>query len=165
MNQTLGKTLVLNQGYEPLMVVSWKRAFMLVWLEKAEAVVAYPHKIRSAAAEFVVPAVVRLVHRVRNYRRGTSFSRRTLYERDDHTCQYCGVRKRREKLTMDHVHPKSRGGHKNWENIVTSCLRCNNIKGNRTPVEAKMPLMRKPRKPVLRKSETSPKEWGPYLWG
>lgn len=161
---TRSKTLVLNQGYEPLMVVSWRRAFLLVWLEKAEAVVTYPGKIYSAAKGHLVPAVIRLVRRVKNFRRGTSLTRKSLFERDGQTCQYCGDKLNRDKLTMDHVFPKSRGGRKTWENIVTSCLDCNNRKGDRTPSEARMKLLHKPKKPTFTRSIFTPEEWKPYLW-
>lgn len=65
-------------------------------------------------------------------------------KRDEYSCQYCG---RKGNLTIDHVIPKSRGGPESWENLVAACHPCNSKKGNRTPDEAKMPLLRKPRRP------------------
>ena len=65
--------------------------------------------------------------------------------RDDHKCQYCG--KKNVEMTVDHIIPKSKGGADSWENLVTACVKCNNIKGNRTPEEIGMKLHSKPRKP------------------
>ena len=72
-------------------------------------------------------------------------SRRNIFLRDEHTCQYCGSRK---DLTLDHVLPRSRGGTSTWENLVACCRECNLAKGRRTPEEAKMPLRRQPVRPT-----------------
>ncbi len=76
------------------------------------------------------------------------FSRRNIFERDKNTCQYCGKRFSKCDLTIDHVVPRSRGGYDAWENLVLACVKCNVKKGNRTPEEARMALIRKPGKPV-----------------
>ena len=80
-------------------------------------------------------------------RREVRLSRRNIFERDDHRCQYCGTRHSKQDLTIDHVLPRSRGGYDTWENLVLACVQCNMKKGNRTPEEARMRLMRKPVKP------------------
>ncbi|MFM6278403.1 MAG: HNH endonuclease, partial [Dolichospermum sp.] len=72
-------------------------------------------------------------------------TRRNILHRDGHTCQYCGYTG--DKLTLDHVIPRSRGGGDTWENIVAACVCCNVKKGNRTPQEARMPLRHLPRQP------------------
>lgn len=60
---------------------------------------------------------------------------RALFRRDGHICLYCGEQFKQIDLTRDHIIPMSRGGSDNWENVVTACYRCNNLKGNRTPEE------------------------------
>lgn len=65
------------------------------------------------------------------------YSRRNVFKRDSHTCQYCGGSK---TLTLDHVFPRSRGGKSNWTNVITSCFDCNLAKKDRTPEEAGMKL-------------------------
>jgi hypothetical protein len=67
-----------------------------------------------------------------------------LYRRDGHICCYCGEKFSENNLTMDHVVPQSRDGSTTWENLVSACFPCNNAKGNRTPEEAKMPMLYKP---------------------
>ena len=71
-------------------------------------------------------------------------SRKNVLRRDRHRCQYC---RSNDRLTIDHVIPKSRGGKDTWENLVAACVPCNNRKGSRTPEEAGMPLLRKPFRP------------------
>ena len=78
------------------------------------------------------------------------FNRQNLFERDKFLCQYCGRKFSPKELNMDHVVPRDRGGKTTWENIVTSCLRCNSRKGNREPIEAGMRLLRKPARPRRR---------------
>jgi 5-methylcytosine-specific restriction endonuclease McrA len=69
--------------------------------------------------------------------------------RDSYTCQYCGTAQPTHELTFDHVIPVSRGGRKDWENIVTCCIDCNRLKGGRTPEEAGLKLVRAPRRPTF----------------
>ena len=76
------------------------------------------------------------------------FSRRNIFERDKNACQYCGKRIPKADLTLDHVVPRSRGGVDSWDNLVLACMPCNIRKANRTPEEAKMPLIRRPVKPT-----------------
>lgn len=104
--------------------------------------------VHGVSTAMRVPSVVRLVHYVRYHRRTARFSRRNIYARDAHTCQYCGRRFPASELTCDHVVPRSRGGRTNWRNIVTCCVTCNRRKGGRTPREAGMRLLRPPREPT-----------------
>lgn len=79
--------------------------------------------------------------------RTIKFSRRNVFDRDRHTCQYCGNKYHRDELSMDHVIPKSKGGPPTYTNIVTACKACNRFKDDRTPEEAGMTLLRQPSAP------------------
>jgi 5-methylcytosine-specific restriction endonuclease McrA len=70
-----------------------------------------------------------------------------LFARDRHICLYCGDHYSRGELTRDHVMPVSKGGHDEWENVVSACLACNLKKSNRTPQQAHMPLLAVPYRP------------------
>ena len=96
--------------------------------------------------DFLAPTVIRLRQFVRIPFKELPLTRRNVFQRDHHTCQYCGYRG--DKLSIDHVIPRSRGGQDTWENVTTACIRCNVRKGNRTPKEAEMPLSSVPRRPV-----------------
>lgn len=139
--------LVLNQNFEPLNVCSWRRAFVLVALLKAEVLEFGHHPIRATAAVFPRPSVIRLTHLVRRPRSVVKLTRREIFLRDNYTCQYCGMRSR--ELTVDHVMPKHRGGRHSWENLVSACKTCNHRKGGKTPDEARMKLLKPARAPQV----------------
>jgi 5-methylcytosine-specific restriction endonuclease McrA len=92
------------------------------------------------------PTVIRLRQFVRVPFKELPLTRRNVFQRDHHTCQYCGYKG--EQLSIDHVIPRSRGGQDTWENVITACIRCNVRKGSRTPKEADMPMGSVPRRPV-----------------
>ncbi|UCF37788.1 MAG: HNH endonuclease [Acidobacteriota bacterium] len=144
------RTLLLNTTYEPLQVVSWRRAVKMLFQEKVELVEAYERKVRSVTLAVAVPSVIRLLHyvKVRPFHSQVRFNRPNLYGRDKYRCQYCGERLPAAELTYDHVIPVARGGRKSWENIVTCCVPCNRKKGDRTPEEVGFHLRKKPRAPI-----------------
>lgn len=159
--------LVLNQDFSALTVCSVQRAFVLIHLDKADLVESLPHvALRTARCQFAWPSIVRLRYYVRVPFRRIMLSRKNVLRRDGFRCQYCN---QRERLTVDHVIPRSRGGRDQWTNLVAACIRCNNKKGNRTPEEARMALRRKPFRPshvmfirdYVGKVEDS---WKPYLF-
>jgi 5-methylcytosine-specific restriction endonuclease McrA len=140
-----GVVLVLNQNYEPLNVCNIPRAFRLVFGFKAE-VIEYDHaEFRSIRAVHRAPSVIRLQHHIRRPRPRVKLTRREIFSRDRHTCQYCG--RTGHDLTLDHVVPRHRGGAHSWENLVAACRACNHRKGGRTPDEARLRLLRQPFEP------------------
>lgn len=167
-------TLILNASYEPVNIVNWKRALTLLLQGKVEVLAEYDREIRSISFTVKLPSVLRLLRYVKIRKRfqHIKFSRANIYARDHHTCQYCGAKCPTEDLTFDHVIPAAKGGIKSWENIVTCCFRCNHRKGGRTPEEARMRLIRKPREPewvptVLKITvgfHTTPEAWRDYLY-
>jgi len=160
------RTLVLNAGYEPLAVVSFKRALILVLNQKATVLAGSGEKIvHSARGEYQLPSVILLSRYVRiPGSRNIPVSRRGVLRRDSHRCAYCG----RAANTIDHVQPKSRGGSDSWENLVACCLKCNNKKGDKTLHEIGWTLNFTPRMPagtiwMVRGAERFEPEWDPYL--
>jgi 5-methylcytosine-specific restriction endonuclease McrA len=103
--------------------------------------------ISTPSFQIAVPEVIMLTEFSRFPPRQVKFSRRNIYVRDNHTCQYCGVMPPRDELTIDHVIPRSRGGQSLWENVVLACMRCNMKKGSRLPNEAGLKLLTEPHKP------------------
>lgn len=141
------QVLVLNASYEPLSLVSVRRAIVLLLREKAELLEVTQQMLRSHRQKMPVPLVIRLVHYVRLPHRKVPSTRSAVMLRDAYTCQYCGETPGRQFLTVDHVIPRSRGGTHEWENLVTACTRCNQKKGSLTPEEAMMHLVHKPFEP------------------
>jgi len=136
--------LVLNASYEPLNITTWRRAMVMLLKGKAEGLEHNPHhRIRP---DLLLPTVIRLRQFVRVPYKQVPLTRRNVLQRDGHVCQYCGFSG--EPLSIDHVQPRSRGGADVWDNVTTACLPCNVRKGNRTPREAGMPLLRQPHRPL-----------------
>ncbi len=160
-----GKALVLNASMEPLCVVSARRALVLVLTGKAELLHAGGGRFHSEHMEVPTPSVVQLRRYVRvPYRHRATLTRRGVFIRDGHACQYCG----RPAENIDHVHPRSRHGAHEWENVVAACMGCNSRKGDRTLKEAGMTLNRRPFAPkaafwmVVAVGRVKP-EWEMYL--
>ena len=165
------RTLLLNQGYEPIKIISWQRAVTLLTLDKVEVVEEYTKDIHATSLIVKVPAVVRLRKAYRRHAKPVKFSRVNIYARDNYRCQYCGKKASITDLTYDHVVPRSQGGDTAWTNIVTCCYLCNRRKGGRTPHEAGMKLLAQATQPnwvpavVIRISLRSvPDAWRDYLY-
>jgi len=162
------RTLLLDSRYQPLRIISWMRALVMGFDNKVFVVETYDAVVRSPSVELPIPAVVALksFHGHRPFR--IRYSKRNVFIRDEHTCQYCLKQFSQAALTLDHVIPSSRGGKSIWENVVACCEPCNHRKGDRTPAEAGMVLRASPSRPhpaahaVLLHRE-SPPEWASYL--
>ena len=157
---------MLNKGWAPINVITVKHAMTLVvqdaakfvdesyatfdfdsWREAkqyAQEASAYLH---GCDWRVMVPEVIILANYTGINKRQVKFSRRNIFERDRHTCQYCGKHLRTADLTLDHVVPRSRGGKSQWTNVVLACYDCNKRKDAKTPAEARMKLLKKPEQP------------------
>jgi len=160
------RVLVLNQNYEPLNVCRVRRALVLVLSGKAEVTENNSNLIRSPSFSIIAPSVVRLSHMVKRSRPKAKLTRRKVFIRDRHTCQYCG--RQTQELTLDHIIPRHAGGEHTWENVVSACKDCNQRKAGHTPKEARMKLLRKPFPPstddyYVAYSLHTPPEWFKYL--
>ena len=146
------EVLVLNSDYEPLNVCNLRRAIILVYLGKADILHAHGEEtghdfyLQNIEGDAVrMPSVVRLRQHVKRPLPELKLSRRSVFARDNFTCQYCGTVGK--DLTIDHVLPKRHGGGSTWENLVACCRRCNSRKADNTPEKANMKLTRQPRRP------------------
>lgn len=161
----MGRALLLNASHEPLCVVPMRRAVVLVLKEKAEIVARNGAELHSERVTLPVPSVIRLNHYVRvPYRNRVPLSRRAVFARDGHKCQYCN----RAAENIDHVMPRSRGGLHSWDNVVASCRSCNSRKEDRLPNEAGLTLRHPPREPhadlwVVATAGTIDPAWEPFL--
>lgn len=161
----MGRTLVLNASYQPLCAVPARRAVVLILKSKAEIIEIDGGAFRSEKLTIPIPSVVKLKYFVKvPYRARATLSRKAVFLRDGHQCQYCGARAE----NVDHIKPLSRGGRHTWDNVVASCRRCNARKENRLPEEAGLRLRRLPRVPkdslflIVSVGQLHP-TWTPYL--
>lgn len=142
------RVLLLNFTYQPISFVSERKALKLIVKDKVEIISSWKGKtVRWSKGKMDLPATVRLKYYVRWIPCKTRFNRVGVFRRDKNQCQYCGNIFKSKDLTIDHVHPKSKGGKNDWINCVTSCVSCNNKKSDRTLEEAKMKLISKPKIP------------------
>ena len=161
----VSQALVLNATYEPLGVVSDRRALLLILNNRAIAVEDSDSVFHFAGGALQVPSIIRLTKFVRiPYRHAIPLTRRALFARDGGRCVYCGA----PAASIDHVLPRSRGGIHQWENVVSACHRCNHVKADKTLKELGWKLRTIPREPVgaawriLGSGRTEPK-WLAYL--
>jgi 5-methylcytosine-specific restriction endonuclease McrA len=161
----VSRALVLNATYEPLCVVTTRRALMLVLAAKAEVLHPAEGVFRSERMAVPEPSVVRLSYYVKvPYQARVALNRRAVFARDGHRCQYCGA----SAENIDHVIPKSRGGLHAWDNVVAACRPCNSRKRDRLLEESGMKLRRPPAIPrerawVLVANGSVRPDWEPYL--
>ncbi len=161
--------LVLNANFEPINVCSVKRAFCLIWMEKATLVANGRGVINTIDQQFPIPSIIRLLKMVKRPKSEVSLSRKEIFRRDQNSCQYCG--RVTNNLTIDHVVPRHLGGETSWENLVTSCSACNHRKGGRTLKEANMQLLKPPRPPsqsalyIYNHYLSANEEWVDFLAG
>jgi 5-methylcytosine-specific restriction endonuclease McrA len=109
--------------------------------------------VHSISIRIRIPRIILLLFFDRMPNKEVKFTRQNVFERDKNTCQYCGKKFDRNELNIDHVVPRQHGGLTTWTNVVCSCIGCNSRKANRTPEQAHMHLVRKPKKP----------RWRPFL--
>jgi 5-methylcytosine-specific restriction endonuclease McrA len=161
----MSRALVLNATYEPLCVVSSRRAICLMLAGRADVIADGDGQFHSERLSLATPSIIRLRHVVKAPRqRRASMSRRAVFARDGHRCQYCGA----HADSIDHVIPKSRGGQHCWDNVVAACRPCNTRKRDRYLEETNMRLAARPSAPrehwwVWSQVTAIPDEWRPYL--
>jgi len=116
-----------------------------------------------------VPRVILAIRYDKMPMRHPKFSYQAIRERDGGRCQYTGKRLARDEGNIDHVVPRSKGGKTSWSNCVLSCKRVNNRKGDRTPTEAGLHLLKNPEPPrvlpmtLFLKNTHGIPEWEPFL--
>lgn len=182
--------LVLNKNWQPFRIVKAAEAIADLFTGKFEVVENWEvHDFTSWAelsklkdeiekedhifvgsvnCRIAVPKVVRSLRAIKNKSGSVRLSRRNLYLRDNNCCQYSGVRLPTTELNIDHVIPSSRGGKSTWDNLVCCSIEVNQRKGNRTPEEAGLTLLRKPKKPsqyqlLMASIKNPPEEWKDFI--
>ncbi|MCB0392240.1 MAG: HNH endonuclease [Bdellovibrionales bacterium] len=161
----------MNASYEPIKIIHWQKAILLWLQERVEVLDFHSAQVRSISKSYPLPAVLKLKKYI-NVRgnNGVRLTRQNIFIRDNFQCQYCHEFFSKKDLTIDHVHPISKGGLHIWENVVTACNKCNNKKGSKLLTEfGKIPL-NKPEEPkwlpqteLKYKSKRVPEAWKQYL--
>ncbi len=137
--------LLLNTTYEPLTIISAKRAFKLLFSKKAHPIEYTNFFAYTVRSKIKIPSVIQIAYFVKKPYTKPKFSKKAVFIRDNYQCQYCGTFT--TKPTIDHVLPRSKGGKTTWQNVVTACPSCNNKKSNKTLKEANLKLIKEPKEP------------------
>ncbi len=166
-----GRVLVLNASYEPINVCTERRAVVMIFKGVAKMEEHNGHDLHSAQITMNAPSVIRLMEYRHIPHERRSLSRKNILLRDQYTCQYCRKLFTPAELTLDHVLPRSRNGASTWENLVAACKKCNHKKGNQTPEEAGMRLLKRPRpfslhvsRQIMRYLGRADETWRKYLY-
>ena len=159
--------LVLNANYSPMTICTAKRAICMNYLEKIDVLAFYHEKVHSPSIAVNLPSVVKIRNFIRYDNLSMELNRKNILARDKNTCQYCG--KSNTPLTLDHILPKVKGGQDIWENLVTACKVCNQKKGDSSPEEAGMYLIKSPKRPhrihfFQHYVRDRQEDWRPYLF-
>jgi len=159
--------LVLNANYAPMAICTARRAIIMRFLNKVEILAKYNEKVHSPSTSISLPSVVKILDYIRYDNLTVDLNRKNILTRDSNTCQYCGISK--IQLTIDHILPKVKGGQDSWENLTTACKPCNQKKGDRTPEESGMRLIKIPKRPnrlhyFHRFVQEKQRDWRPYLF-
>ena len=161
------KVLLLNSSYEPMMVVSGKKAILMIISNKVDTIEKTNHYICSSVLKLSFPSVIKLRSFIYINFKNIPLTRKNIIKRDNCTCQYCG--KITKSITIDHIIPKDKNGKDLWSNLVSACNNCNSKKSNKYLSDTNMKLLREPVKPTyiyhlqkyLNKENNS---WKPYLF-
>jgi 5-methylcytosine-specific restriction endonuclease McrA len=160
--------LVLDASYRPIKQISWQKAMILFFQDKIEVIREYDDTwINSPSKKFKLPSVIRLVNYIFKLPWGVKLTRTNIFIRDLGKCQYCDKKLSKGRFTIDHVIPRSKGGKTAWENLVTSCSRCNTYKGDSLLKDSDFILKKKPCKPkntfFVSTLEETPQSWVDFL--
>ena len=160
--------LVLDASYRPIKQISWQKAMILFFQDKIEVIREYDDTwINSPSKKFKLPSVIRLVNYIFKLPWGVKLTRTNIFIRDLGKCQYCDKKLSKGRFTIDHVIPRSKGGQTAWENLVTSCSRCNTHKGDSLLKDIDFILKKAPCKPkntfFVSTLEETPKSWVDFI--
>jgi len=165
------KVLVLNADFIPLHLVplstiTWQEAICLIYSNKATAIEYYDEEVSSPTISMKVPSVI-VLKGYKFFKKHAKLNKYNIKLRDEFTCQYCGEVHSHRSLTIDHVHPKSKGGKTEWSNLVAACKPCNQAKKDHKHMQPKT----KPYRPtyfdlakkLLKYERVTNEHWAQYV--
>jgi len=175
------QVLALNKSFSPVGIISFKKAIILLFKEKAKVLEVNSYytydwhewadmdfenynKIRTSKQSICVPEIIVLKEYDKIQKRRLKPNKKNIYKRDNGHCQYCSKFLTIKEATIDHINPKSKNGKFTWDNCVLSCVKCNLKKGNYDLKEIGMKLLKKPEIPSHDKInfyllENTPESW------
>ena len=161
--------LILNKYWIPINTTTPKHSFALMFSDNAKAILIEEdkvvpldwndwvnvnpsekdRKIKTVRGYIKIPSIIVLNYYDKIPRQTIKFTQKSLWERDNFTCQYTGKKVNKTNGNIDHIIPKAQGGKTSWENCVIAHKEINAIKADRTPEQAGLKLLKKPSAPKL----------------
>lgn len=181
---TLNKPImVLNKNWMSIRIIPAYRAITLVFAGKASAVDTEDWSvynwekwserglseksygfITTSSCDIELPEIIVLSTYDKVFRKDVRLTKRNIYIRDGYRCQYTGKKLKETDADIDHVKPRSKGGANDWGNMVVCTKEINRMKADRTPEQAGLKLIRKPKKPNTDRMLIDPKIKVPESW-
>jgi hypothetical protein len=165
------RCLVIDSSWIPRAIISTERAFVISYKGNAEVVEEHPESFGLVNPDLDIgkPSIIRVYTYVKKDFHKVPLTRDNVFRRDNYECVYCppGTSHNRKDLTLDHVHPQSKGGKDSWNNLVTACKSCNHTKADLLVEELGLehPNPKRPHYLMLLKSTGYvPEEWKPFLF-
>lgn len=175
----MNRTLVLNANYKPLTIVNSRRAFIMTYSnDDIFPLLFYSESWRDGRGnQYQIPSIIGTNYYYQWVNDKAKYSKKNIFARDLHKCQYCGKDIHKSQLTLDHIIPKSKFNARQYdfrcnsfENVVTACKKCNYIKSDSTLKESGLSLIKIPRTVTVQqliinkcKLQLYPIEWKVYL--
>jgi 5-methylcytosine-specific restriction endonuclease McrA len=161
--------LILNKHWIPINTTTARHSFALMYSENAKGIMIEEDKvvplewhewvclklnqsdrtIKTVRGFIKIPTVIVLNHYDKIPKQTIKFTQKSLWERDNFTCQYTGKKVTRTNGNIDHIIPRSQGGKTSWENCVIAHKEINALKADRTPEQAGLILIKKPKAPRI----------------
>lgn len=177
--------LILNMDYTPHDIWAWQHTMSKLYNEAIDYlydisghILKHNKIIRDGHGNiYDLPSVAILKQFIGVHNKMAPYTKRNIYARDFNICQYCGEDASAD-LTIDHVIPRAHWNPRrfhfklnSFENIVTCCRACNLRKRNRTPQQAGMTLIKKPKRITRQQAYANklamrtyiPNDWRQYI--
>jgi 5-methylcytosine-specific restriction endonuclease McrA len=160
------EVLVLNASFEPFGVIDFKKAVIMILFDKADVVTESDRMIHSPSISVNIPSVIRLKRYIKiPHNVSISPTKKGVLRRDHQICAYCGGK----ATTVDHIHPRSKGGKHTWQNLISACRECNQRKSDKLISDIGWKLLYEPTVPYKNRlnqfSYHRNPDWEPFIIG
>jgi hypothetical protein len=180
--------LILNKSWMPINTTTIKHSLRLIYTNNAKSLYINDGNmvpkdwnewisinadnepnIKTIRGNIKIPVVIILNFSNKIPKQVIKFTQKNLWDRDNYTCQYTGIKLNKKNGNIDHVVPKSRGGTTSWGNCVLAHKDVNARKANKTPDEIGLKLLKNPKEPRFMpvsfyiRNEYNIKEWDMFL--
>lgn len=141
----MSNIIMANNNYQALKVISWQKAAQLIVCNEAFNL-DFSNVVKTIRSQKMEINLHRIIIAKTSYYPNHNYgvhdlaNKRTILNRDNYTCAYCG----QYGNTVDHIVPKAHGGQSTYINQVAACKKCNSKKADKKLEESGLTLLKKP---------------------